>query len=171
MNGPPAELLIGPDRPKQLRQPRDVDGDPSRLVIREHLRLSGISLGLPTVEIRECLPGGVADDVAPGHFVGAPGRRKAAWRFCHGGTNYGDGSRTPRARGPLRLPPPDARHNLRPARKLGSSHHNIAVDGALTGALLGPILPRAGQSNCLSQPGNTGTAPGWDILTTRLPAP
>jgi hypothetical protein len=31
--------------PEQLPEPRDVDGDPSRLVVREHLYLSGVSLG------------------------------------------------------------------------------------------------------------------------------
>jgi hypothetical protein len=33
--------------PEQLRQPRDVDGDPSRLVGGEHFRLARRSLVLP----------------------------------------------------------------------------------------------------------------------------
>ena len=63
--------LVAIRLPEQLRQPRDVDGDPSSFVVREHLCLSGISLGLPTVEIRERLTGGVADDIAAGHLVSA----------------------------------------------------------------------------------------------------
>jgi hypothetical protein len=59
---------------QQLRQPRDVDGDPAHLIVREHLCLSGISLGFPTVEIRDGLPGGIADDIAARYLVGAPGR-------------------------------------------------------------------------------------------------
>jgi hypothetical protein len=61
--------------PEQVRQPRDVEGDPSRLVVREHLRLPCIGLGLPTVEIRERLPGGITDNIAAGHLVGAPRSR------------------------------------------------------------------------------------------------
>jgi hypothetical protein len=57
--------------PEQLRQPRDVDGDRSRLVVREHRCLSGFMLGLSTVEIRARLPGGVTDNIAAGHLVGA----------------------------------------------------------------------------------------------------
>jgi hypothetical protein len=83
---------IGLTFPEQLWQPRDVNGDPSRLVVREHLRLSGISLGLPTVEICERLTGGVPDDIAAGQPSSAvralsttrkkaPGGRPGARRY------------------------------------------------------------------------------------------
>jgi hypothetical protein len=49
------------------RQPRDVDGDPSSFLVREHLS------GLSTVEIRERLTIGIPGDVAAGHRVGVPG--------------------------------------------------------------------------------------------------
>jgi hypothetical protein len=78
-----ALLFIAPSPPEQLRQPCDVERDPSRLVVREHLCLSGISLGLPTVEICERPTGGVPDHIAARYRVDAPGRRKAAWWFCH----------------------------------------------------------------------------------------
>jgi hypothetical protein len=43
---------------------------------------------------------------------------------------------------------------------LGSSHHNIAMDGALNRALLDPRLLRVGQSRLPAPAGNTGTAAG-----------
>jgi hypothetical protein len=64
--------------PKQLRQPRDVDGDASRLILREHLGLPRLVFVVAGLEVGERLPIGVPDDVAAGHLVGAPGRREAA---------------------------------------------------------------------------------------------
>jgi hypothetical protein len=70
--------------PEQLRQPRDVNGDLSCFVVRAHLRLSGVSLGLATVELYERLPGGVTEACIQwvkaifGHdrvFFGPPGCR------------------------------------------------------------------------------------------------
>jgi hypothetical protein len=69
---------------KQLGQPRDADGDPSRLVFRQHLRLPRFGFVFAGVEVRQRLPIGVPDDVSAGHPVGAPGRREAAGWFCHG---------------------------------------------------------------------------------------
>jgi hypothetical protein len=40
---------------KQLWQPREVDGDPARLVFREHFCLPGFGLVLARVEVRNCL--------------------------------------------------------------------------------------------------------------------
>jgi hypothetical protein len=73
------------DRRSPIAAPRNS----SSLLVREHLGLSGISLGLPTVEIRECLPGGVPDDVAAGHRIGSPRRWEAAG--CHSGRGGRDG--------------------------------------------------------------------------------
>jgi hypothetical protein len=52
--------------PKQPRQPRDVDGDPSRLVLREHLRLTRFGFVLSRVDVRERLPVGVPETDLPG---------------------------------------------------------------------------------------------------------
>jgi hypothetical protein len=46
-------------------------------------RLPGFGIVLSRIEVRERLPVGRPDDVAAGHLVSAPGRRKAARRFCH----------------------------------------------------------------------------------------
>jgi hypothetical protein len=48
------------------------------------------------------------------------------------------------------------------ARKLGSSHHNIAMDGALAPALLDPRFPRVGQSRLPAPAGNKRHSSGWD---------
>jgi hypothetical protein len=66
--------------PEQLRQPRDVGGDPPRLVLREHLRLQRLGLGFPTVDCPRAR------------------EAEAAGRFCHGGSllpspRAADGSR------------------------------------------------------------------------------
>ena len=58
---------------QQLRQPRDVDGDPPRLVLREHLRLQRFGIVVAGVEVRERLPVGIPDDIAARDLVGAPG--------------------------------------------------------------------------------------------------
>jgi hypothetical protein len=70
--------------PEQLRRPRDVDGDPPRLVFRQHLRLPRLVLAVAGVEVRERLAVGVPDDVPARNLVDAPGRREAAGWFCHG---------------------------------------------------------------------------------------
>ena len=69
--------------PEQLRQPRDIDGDRSRLVLREYLRLPGLIFVVAGVEVGKGPPVGVPDDVAAGHRVSVPGRWEAAWWFCH----------------------------------------------------------------------------------------
>jgi hypothetical protein len=65
--------LLGLALPEQLRQPRDVDGDASRLVCGQHLRLPRLGLN-----VRKFLPVGVPDDITVRRPVGAPWRRDAA---------------------------------------------------------------------------------------------
>jgi hypothetical protein len=60
--------------PEQLRQPRDIDGNAPRLVLRQHL----LGLVLSRIDVRKFLPVGVSHDVAARHLVGAPWRREAA---------------------------------------------------------------------------------------------
>jgi hypothetical protein len=48
-------LVLSRSRREQLRQPRDVDGDPSRLIIREHFCLPGFALVVPGVDVGERL--------------------------------------------------------------------------------------------------------------------
>src|ERR1700722_13070684 len=62
--------------PKQLRQPRAVDGDPSRLVLHQHLRLPCFDVGVARVDVRECQPVGVSDDITAGYRVGWRGAGK-----------------------------------------------------------------------------------------------
>jgi hypothetical protein len=64
--------------PKQLRQPRHVDGDAPSLVFREYLRLPRLDLGLAAVDVSGRLSTGVTDDVAAGYRVGDPGRGEGA---------------------------------------------------------------------------------------------
>src|SRR5271170_457460 len=64
--------------PQQLRQPRDVDGDPPRLVFRENLRLQCFVLSVARVDVCESLSIGVANDIAARNLVWAPGRRKTS---------------------------------------------------------------------------------------------
>jgi hypothetical protein len=64
--------------PKQLRQPRNVDRDAPRLVLREHLRLQRLGLGLPRADVGERLPVRVPDDIAARNLVRAPGCGEAA---------------------------------------------------------------------------------------------
>jgi hypothetical protein len=47
------------------------------------------------------------------------------------------------------------------ARKSGSSHHNIAMDGALNHALLDPRLSRVGQSRLPAPAWNNRHSSGW----------
>jgi hypothetical protein len=58
---------------KQLRQPRDVDGDPPGLVLRQDLGLQRLGFAVPGVDVRERLTVGVADDIAACDLVGALG--------------------------------------------------------------------------------------------------
>jgi hypothetical protein len=57
---------IGLGLPEELRQPRDVYGDPSRLVLRQYLRLPRLVLVVAGVDVRKGLPVGVAYDVTAG---------------------------------------------------------------------------------------------------------
>ena len=41
--------------PKQLRQPRDIDGDPPRLVFRQHPGLRGVGFAVLGVDVDEGL--------------------------------------------------------------------------------------------------------------------
>jgi hypothetical protein len=68
--------LVGPDLPEQLRQSRDVDGDPSRLVVREHLSLPCLGFVVAGIDVGERLTVGVPDDIAAGHRVGCQGGGK-----------------------------------------------------------------------------------------------
>jgi hypothetical protein len=65
------------------------DGDPPRLVVREHLRLPGFVGVVARVEVGERLPVGVPDDVAARHSVCSPGRREAARSFCQPAQGFG----------------------------------------------------------------------------------
>jgi hypothetical protein len=49
--------------PERLRQPRDVDGDPSRFVLRQPLRPPRFDFALSGVDVRERLPVGVVNPV------------------------------------------------------------------------------------------------------------
>jgi hypothetical protein len=42
-------LMVRTREREQLRQPREVEGNPSRLVFREHVRLPRLDLGLAAV--------------------------------------------------------------------------------------------------------------------------
>jgi hypothetical protein len=70
--------LAGLRPPEQLGQARDVDGDPSRLVLREHLRLPGLGIVVAGVKVREGLPIGIPDDMAARHGIGVPGSWEVA---------------------------------------------------------------------------------------------
>jgi hypothetical protein len=69
---------------QQLRQTRDVDRDPSRLVLGQDFCLSCFGITVAGVYEGERLPVGVPDDIAAWRWVGVPGRREAAGWFCHG---------------------------------------------------------------------------------------
>jgi hypothetical protein len=64
--------------PKQLRRPREVDGDPPGLVVCQNLRLSRFGLVVAGIDVGKCLPVGVSDDVTACDLVSTPGRREAA---------------------------------------------------------------------------------------------
>jgi hypothetical protein len=71
-------LAVAVPLPQQLRQPRHVDGNPPRFVLRENLRLPCFVFVVARIDVRERLPVGVTDDIATRNFVGTPGRREAA---------------------------------------------------------------------------------------------
>jgi hypothetical protein len=54
---------------QQLRQPCDIDGDASCLVLRQHLCLPRLVLVVAGVEVSQRLPVGVSDDVAAGQLA------------------------------------------------------------------------------------------------------
>jgi hypothetical protein len=91
----PVSCSIALSLAKQLRQPRDVEGDPWRLVFRQDLRLPGFVLAVAGVQVRECLP------------VGGRHSRRASGRLARelgcGGMSFG----ARRARRPVEvgLPP------------------------------------------------------------------
>ncbi len=83
----PIEIRVVPRRigarpsihlPEQLRQPCHVDGDPARLVLRQHLGLPSFVFIVARVDVNESLAVGVADDIAARDLVGSPRRREAA---------------------------------------------------------------------------------------------
>jgi hypothetical protein len=53
-------------RLRVTRQLRDIEGNPPRLVFRQHLRLQRFGFAVSRVHVDE-LPVGVADDIAAGH--------------------------------------------------------------------------------------------------------
>jgi hypothetical protein len=52
--------------PKQLRQPRNVDGNPARPVLRQHLRLQRFGRVVAGVQVGERLAVGITDDITAG---------------------------------------------------------------------------------------------------------
>jgi hypothetical protein len=84
LDGPASSIGLA----EQTGQAGYVYSNPASLVFGEHLGLHRLGFGLPGINVRERLPVGIADDVAAGHPVSAPGRRKSAghrglrsWRF------------------------------------------------------------------------------------------
>jgi hypothetical protein len=69
--------------PKQLRQPRDVDGDPSRLVLGQDLGLPCLGIVVAGAHEDERLSVGVPDDIAAGDRVDPrpPWRQRNARRL------------------------------------------------------------------------------------------
>jgi hypothetical protein len=64
LDGPFFSFSLALTPPEQLGQPRDVGGDPPPLVRRQCLCLPRLVWALPRVHVSQCLPVGVADDVA-----------------------------------------------------------------------------------------------------------
>jgi hypothetical protein len=56
--------LVAIRPPKQLRQPRDVDGDPPRLILRQDLGLPCFGIVVAAVEVGEGLRVAVPDNIA-----------------------------------------------------------------------------------------------------------
>jgi hypothetical protein len=64
--------------PEQFLQPHDVDGDPARLFLREHLRLQRFGRVVSRVQgerLTVCIPGAVT----AWNGVGVPWSREPAW--------------------------------------------------------------------------------------------
>jgi hypothetical protein len=59
------------------------NGNPPRLVLRQHLGLSSFGVVVTGVEVGKRLPIGVADDLAARHWIGVPRGREASG--CHRG--------------------------------------------------------------------------------------
>ena len=76
-------LQRGP--PQQLRQPRDIGGDPPRLVSSENFGLSGLCLRCAGIDIRQGLAIGVPHDITARYLVSMPGGRETAGGFTHSG--------------------------------------------------------------------------------------
>ena len=83
------DLAAGEDRDDVIERPADDDAsDPGHKVLDQLPRRRGARLGASGAgNIKERLPVGVSDDIAPGHRVGVPGSGEAAWGFCHGPLN------------------------------------------------------------------------------------
>jgi hypothetical protein len=83
----PHRRSIAISLPEQLRQPRDVDGDPSRLVVRELLGLSRFGFVFPRIEGRRA-PGrwrlgrGSRRTPCQGAGAGESGVIRLPWRRC-----------------------------------------------------------------------------------------
>jgi hypothetical protein len=77
------EILVALGLPQQLRQPCDVDRDPPRLILREHLCLQSIGRIVARLQIGKRLAVGVADDVTARNGVGTPWCGETARCFCH----------------------------------------------------------------------------------------
>jgi hypothetical protein len=59
-------VLVGLSFPEQFRQPRDIHGDPRRLVLCQDLGLPCLSFVIAGVKVRQRLPVGVTHDIAAG---------------------------------------------------------------------------------------------------------
>jgi hypothetical protein len=75
-------LTSGSIPPEQLRQPHDVDGYSSRLVLRQHLCLESFGYVVAGVDVRERLPVGIPDDKPPGSLSARQGAGKRRGGFA-----------------------------------------------------------------------------------------
>jgi hypothetical protein len=87
----------------QVRQPRNIDRDPPRLVRREHLRLAGFGITVAGVDEGKGLPVGVADDIPARDGIGMPRAQGS------GGPSF----RARRVRRPVVVWPPAHRRDLK----------------------------------------------------------
>src|SRR5262249_37375730 len=71
-----------PSLSEQLRQPRDVDRDPPRLVKGQLLGLDGFAFGRTRIQIGECLACRVPHHISAGEFFLSPRGRKASSHVC-----------------------------------------------------------------------------------------
>src|SRR5262245_5118294 len=70
------------ERPRDFRQPRDVDRDPPRLVKGQLPSLDGFAFGGTRIEIGERLTCRIANHVAAREFLFAPRRGEASSHCC-----------------------------------------------------------------------------------------